>query len=243
MEYGPGSTTELQDEVMLSKSPKLRISRKPKNNPHTKQPSSEIKESQAENMNQLLNVTIAGINAVQIVVPSDLAKSILGTVANILMTVQSVIKNKSDFRAIVKKCKTIGEILQRVTKDTTDDNLPRYLDNALSTLNSSVNDINDTVVSRKEQGLLKRFFSATVDRDQIASWEKDIDRILILFSTEVNAGMAMRLEGLVSRLDSNPTSVNILKQVMFCGLWMSSKCSQVSTNRASITTFHVLWPR
>ncbi|KAG1805873.1 hypothetical protein EV424DRAFT_258798 [Suillus variegatus] len=201
----------LQPEVMPSKSPKSTRSKKPKNNPHAKQPSSEIKESQCENMSQLLNATIAGINAIQIVVPSDLAKGILGTVANILMTVQSVVKNKSDLRVIVKKCKTIGEILERVTKDTTDDNLPRYLDNALSMLNLSVNDINEKVVSRKEQGLLKRFFSATIDRDQIASWEKDIDRVLILFSTEVNAGMAMRLEGLVSRLDGNPTSVNILK--------------------------------
>ncbi|KAG1845934.1 hypothetical protein C8R48DRAFT_677965 [Suillus tomentosus] len=112
----PGSTTRLQAEVMSSKSPKSRKSKESKNNPHTKQPSSE---SQAEN-----------------VVPSDLAKGVLGTVASILMTVQSAIKNKSDFRTIVKKCETIGEILKRVTKDTTDDNLPRYLAHALSEVNS-----------------------------------------------------------------------------------------------------------
>ncbi|KAG1899726.1 uncharacterized protein F5891DRAFT_394263 [Suillus fuscotomentosus] len=211
MEYSPGSTTRLQPEVMPSKSPKSRKSNESKNNPHTKQPSSEIKESQAENMSQLLNVTIAGINAVQTVVPSDLAKGILGTVANILMVVQSVIKNKSDFRAIVNKCKTIGEILERVTKDTTNDNLPRYLVHALSTLNSSVNDINNKVVSRKEQGLLKRFFSATIDRDQIASWEKDIGSALELFNTEAIAGIAMKVERLTLGLDGNNTSANILK--------------------------------
>ncbi|KAG1893511.1 uncharacterized protein F5891DRAFT_1196361 [Suillus fuscotomentosus] len=182
-----------------------------KNNPHTKQPSSQIQESQAKNMSQLLNVTIAGINAVQTVVPSDLAKGILRTVANILMVVQSVIKNKSDFRAIVNKCKTIGEILKRVTKDTTNDNLPRYLVHALLTLNSSVNDINNKVVSRKEQGLLKRFFSATIDRDQIASWEKDIGSALKLFNTEAIAGIAMKVERLTLGLDSNTTSANVLK--------------------------------
>ncbi|KAG1821490.1 hypothetical protein EV424DRAFT_1539061 [Suillus variegatus] len=162
-------------------------------------------------MNQLLNVTIAGINAVQAVVPSDLAKGILGTVANILMVVQSVIKNKSDFRAIVNKCKTIGEILERVTKDTTNDNLPRYLVHALSTLDVSVNDINNKVVSRKEQGLLKRFFSATIDRDQIASWEKDIGSALELFNTEAIAGIAMKVERLTFGLDGNGTSANVLK--------------------------------
>ncbi|KAG1805893.1 hypothetical protein EV424DRAFT_1578187, partial [Suillus variegatus] len=196
MEYGPGSTTRLQPEVMPSKSPKSRKSK-------------ESKESQTENMSQLLDVTIAGISAVQIVVPSDLAKGILGTVANILITVRSVIKNKSDFRAIVKKCETIGEILKRVTKDTTDDNLPRYL--KMTTSSRSVDDINNKVVSRKEQGLLKRFFSVTIDRDQIASWEKDIGSALELFNTEVNAGMAMRLEGLVLQLDGNPMNVNVLK--------------------------------
>ncbi|KAG1842460.1 hypothetical protein C8R48DRAFT_39347 [Suillus tomentosus] len=221
MEYSPGSTTRLQPEVMPSKSPKSRKSKKSKNNPHTKQPSSESKESLAENMAQLLDVTIAGISAVQTVVPSDLAKGVLGTVASILITVKSVIKNKSDFRAIVKKCKTIGEILKRATKDTTDDNLPGYLAHALSELHSSVNDINNKVVPKKEQRWLKSFFLVTIDREQITGWEKDIDSALKLFDTEALAGIAMRVEDVagivtrveevVSRLDSNPTSVNVLK--------------------------------
>ncbi|KAG2108950.1 uncharacterized protein F5147DRAFT_159897 [Suillus discolor] len=172
-------------------------------------------------MSQLLDVTIAGISAIQIVVPSDLAKGVLGTVASILMTVQSVIKNKSDFQAIVKKCKTIGEILEREMKDTTDDDLPGYLAHALSELNSLVNDINNKVVSKKKQGLFKRFLSVTIDRDQIASWEKDIDSALKLFDTEALVGIAMRMEELpgittrveelVSRIDGNLTSVNVLK--------------------------------
>ncbi|KAG1821450.1 hypothetical protein EV424DRAFT_826734 [Suillus variegatus] len=214
----PGSTTRLQPEVIPSKSPKSRKSK-------------ESKESQAENMRQLLDVTIAGISAVQTVVPSDLAKGVLGTVASILITVQSVIKNKSDFQAIVKKCKTIGEILERATNDTTDDNLPGYLAHALSELDSLVNDINNKVVSRKKQGWFKSILSVTIDRDQIASWEKDIDSALKLFDTEALVGIAMRVEELpgittrveeltgitmrveevVSRINGNLTSANVLK--------------------------------
>ncbi|KAG2059330.1 hypothetical protein BDR06DRAFT_1003456 [Suillus hirtellus] len=170
---------------MPSKSPKSRESKELKNNPHTKQPSSEIKESQAKNTSQLLNVTIAGINAVQIVIPSDLAKGVLGTVASILITVQSVIKNKSNFWVIVEKCKTIGEILKRATKDTTDNNLPGYLAHALSELNLLVDDINNKVVSRKKQGWFKSILSVTIDRKQIASWEKDIDSALKLFNARL----------------------------------------------------------
>ncbi|KAG2059284.1 hypothetical protein BDR06DRAFT_1069196 [Suillus hirtellus] len=162
-------------------------------------------------MSQLLDVTIAGINAVQIVIPSDLVKGILGTVTNILITVWSVIKNKSDFQAIVNKCKTIREILERVTKDTTNDNLPRYLVHALLTLNLSVNNINNKVVSRKEQGLLKRFFSVMIDCNQIASWEKDIGSALKLFNIEAITGIAMMVETLTLGLDSNTTSANVLK--------------------------------
>ncbi|KAG1874932.1 hypothetical protein F4604DRAFT_1955274 [Suillus subluteus] len=209
-----GSATRPQ--AMLSKSPKSKRSKKPKNSPNAKQSSSETKESQDDNnMNQLLGVTIAAINVTRDLVPINLAKGILGTVANILMIVQSVIKNKSDFLAIVKKCKTIWEILERVTKNITDDNLPGYLAHALLELNSSVNDINNEVVSRKGKGLLKRFFSATIDRDQIASWEKDIDRVLVLFNTEAITGVAMRVERLALGLDGNTTGnttgVNILK--------------------------------
>ncbi|KAG1841412.1 hypothetical protein DFJ58DRAFT_856618 [Suillus subalutaceus] len=211
-----GSATRPQAEAMLSKSPKSKRSKKPKNSPNAKQSSSETKESQDDNnMNQLLGVTIAAINVTRDLVPINLAKGILGTVANILMIVQSVIKNKSDFLAIVKKCKTIWEILERVTKNITDDNLPGYLAHALLELNSSVNDINNEVVSRKGKGLLKRFFSATIDRDQVASWEKDIDRVLVLFNTEAITGVAMRVERLALGLDSNTTGnttgVNVLK--------------------------------
>ncbi|KAG1842458.1 hypothetical protein C8R48DRAFT_837950 [Suillus tomentosus] len=172
-------------------------------------------------MTQLLDVAIAGISAVQIIVPSDLAKGVLGTVASILMTVQSVIKNKSDFQAIVKKCETIGEILKRATKDITDDNLPGYLADALSKLKSLVDNINNKVVPRNKRGLFKSFFLVAIDREQITSWEKDIDSALKLFDTEalVNIamkveelpGIRMKLDELALRIDGNSTSVNVLK--------------------------------
>ncbi|KAG1874958.1 hypothetical protein F4604DRAFT_727793 [Suillus subluteus] len=195
---------------MLFKSPKSRRLKKPQNNPNAK-PSSETKESQDDNASQLLGATIVAINVTKDLVPIDLAKGILGTVVNILTIVQSVIRNKSDFLTIVNQCKAIKEILERVTKDTTNDNLPEPLAHALSELNLSVNNINNVVVSRKDQGLLKRFLFSTVDCDQIARWEKDIDRVLLLFNTEAIAGIAMTVERIALGLDGNTTSVNALK--------------------------------
>ncbi|KAG0695419.1 hypothetical protein DFH29DRAFT_270503 [Suillus ampliporus] len=87
-----------------------------KNSSKAKQPSSEIKDSQDENGGQLLDTTITAINIAKELVPIDLAKGILGTVANILIVAQSVIKNQSDFQAIVNHCMNITRILERATK-------------------------------------------------------------------------------------------------------------------------------
>ena len=46
-----------------------------------------------------------------------------------------MIKNKSDFLAIVKKCETIRKIIERATKDATEDDLKGSLGDALSELN------------------------------------------------------------------------------------------------------------
>jgi hypothetical protein len=48
---------------------------------------------------------------------------------------QSVIKNKSDFQAIADKCEAIRQILERATKDATEDDLRGHLGHALSQLN------------------------------------------------------------------------------------------------------------
>lgn len=50
------------------------------------------------------------------------------------------------------------------------------------TLCRSVNRINSDVASKKEQGFWRRLFVVTIDRDKIAAWEKDLDRVLGLFN-------------------------------------------------------------
>ncbi|KAG0702673.1 hypothetical protein DFH29DRAFT_875054 [Suillus ampliporus] len=146
-------------------------------------------------MSQLLGATIAAITLTRDLIPINLAKGILGTVANILVIAQSVIKNQSDFQAIVDKCKTIREILERTTKGTTNNDLRGYLGHALSQLNKS-------------------YSLSQIDRDRIAGWEKDLDRVLLLFNTEAITGMAIRVEKLVLGLDSNATATNVIKHYL-----------------------------
>ncbi|KAG1719285.1 hypothetical protein EDB19DRAFT_1919162 [Suillus lakei] len=113
---------------MLFKKPKQR------SDLDIKQPSLETKESQDDKVNKLLGITIAAVNTTKDLVPIALAKDILGTIANILTIAQSVIKNKSDFLAIVDKCEAIRRVLTRAIKDATPENLRGPLGGALSEL-------------------------------------------------------------------------------------------------------------
>jgi len=51
------------------------------------------------------------------------------------MSIQSVIKNKSDFQAIAYKCEMIRGIIESVTKEVTNDDVQGHLRHALTQLN------------------------------------------------------------------------------------------------------------
>ncbi|KAG1838165.1 hypothetical protein DFJ58DRAFT_861892 [Suillus subalutaceus] len=198
---------------MSSKKTKVELREYKKSKKGSKQPTHVSKELQDDSMSQLLGVTIAAINATKDLVPIDLAKGILGTIANILTLVQSVIKNKSDFQAIADKCETIREILESATKDATEDDLRGHLGHALTQLNTSVNCINSDVASSKEQGFWRRLFTVMIDRDKIAAWEKDLDRVLGLFNFEAITGIGINMKFVKKALElaSNVPNMNAPK--------------------------------
>ncbi|KAG0694298.1 hypothetical protein DFH29DRAFT_1083874 [Suillus ampliporus] len=183
------------------------------NSSKAKQPSSKIKDSQDENGGQLLGATITAINIAKELVPIDLAKGILGTVANILIVAQSVIKNQSDFQAIVNHCMNITRILERATKGATDDDLKGSLGIALTQLNISVNSICSDVASKKEQGFWQKLLSVTSDRDRITRWEKDLDRVIPLFNAEMLVGMRIEMNARGLR-DSKAMIIGMPKELV-----------------------------
>ncbi|KAG0697448.1 hypothetical protein DFH29DRAFT_149125 [Suillus ampliporus] len=196
---------------MVFKKSKVKSSKNAKDDSNAKQSSSETKDSQEDNVNQLLGATIAAINVTKDLVPIDLAKGILGTVANILSIAQSVIKNKSDFLVLANKCETIRKALERATKNATEDDLRGSLGDALSELNISVNRINSDVATKKEQRFWKKLCSVTIDHDQITAWDKDLDRVLVFFNFEAIAGIAIDVKKMASQLQGSAASINVPK--------------------------------
>ncbi|KAG0708351.1 P-loop containing nucleoside triphosphate hydrolase protein, partial [Suillus ampliporus] len=75
----------------------------------------------------------------------------------------------------------------------------------------SVNRINSEVSTKKEQGFFKRLFSVTIDRDHIFGWEKDLDRVLVLFKFEAIAGIAIDVKRPTSERNANAASINAPK--------------------------------
>jgi DNA-binding FrmR family transcriptional regulator len=53
----------------------------------------------------------------------------------ITKSVKSVIRNESDFLAVINKCDAVRRVLERATDGVTEDNLQRPLSDALSELN------------------------------------------------------------------------------------------------------------
>ncbi|KAJ8585539.1 hypothetical protein M405DRAFT_935977, partial [Rhizopogon salebrosus TDB-379] len=184
-----------------------------KTNTTSSHPVAEAEEGQDDNRKVvvLLGITIAAINTTKDLVPIELAKGILGTIANILTIAQSVIKNKSDFLEIVQKCETIRGVLERVSEGATKDDLQGSSEVALSKLNKAVNRVNSEVSSKKEQTILGRLFFATIDRDRIASWGKELDYAISLFEFEAIADVRIEMKKLTSELKGNANGSNILR--------------------------------
>ncbi|KAG2358410.1 hypothetical protein BDR07DRAFT_1417880 [Suillus spraguei] len=181
----------------------------------SKQASSETQQSQDINGAKILDAAISAINTTKDIVPIEMAKSILGIIAGILTVAQLRIKNESDFKAIVDMCDTIRDILERATKGATEDNLPGYLDHALSRLKETISRINNEVVTSKEQGRFHKLFSVTIDRDRISRWKQDLDEILKLFGAEALIGIAIGVENLNVALRPK-TNTHGINDIQYC---------------------------
>ncbi|KAG1850352.1 hypothetical protein DFJ58DRAFT_729232 [Suillus subalutaceus] len=93
----------------------------------TKAKKAVFKRSKESNAAQLLGVTITAINAAKDLVSINLAKGILGMLANILIIAQS--------RASpINMCDIINRVLQTATEIATKDDLQGSLGEALSEL-------------------------------------------------------------------------------------------------------------
>ncbi|KAG6834013.1 hypothetical protein H0H93_012567, partial [Arthromyces matolae] len=129
-----------------------------------------------------LNTAIQTINIVNDLVPIQLAKGVLSSVAGILGIVKTAIANQSDFQELVEQCQTIGLVVWRATSGTPEHTIDDHVRRALSELQKSVDGIRDAVEAKTRKSVGSKVFNVTVNQDTITKWKAELDQILNLFN-------------------------------------------------------------
>ncbi|KAF8065205.1 hypothetical protein FPV67DRAFT_174120 [Lyophyllum atratum] len=146
----------------------------------------------------VLNNTIAVIGTIRTVIPIEIAKGVLSTVADILTVVKDSIQNRDDFLDLVQQCRRVASILKQAHPET--QMTENGINKAISNLEISIVSIQKTVKEKTQDPRGKRLFNVVIDKDNIAGWQKKLDNSLQLFIAEMalatNSALAIRNMGL-----------------------------------------------
>ncbi|KAF5368697.1 hypothetical protein D9615_010312 [Tricholomella constricta] len=161
-----------------------------------------------------LDNAIGAINIVTELVPFELAKGVLSTVSGILILVKTTISNQNDFLELAEQCHKITLLIWRATTGVPESDISPAIRRALSELNKSVNGIRQGVDERIRKRLTSKVFHVTVNQDMIAGWQKDLDRFLALFNTELNIAANLKLDELVSLFEELRANVQFKAETL-----------------------------
>ncbi|KAH7920156.1 hypothetical protein BV22DRAFT_1133307 [Leucogyrophana mollusca] len=94
-------------------------------------------------------------------------------------------QNKDDFAEIVSRCNKIAKSIERSTRGKLESDIDPTVTQALSELQSFVDDIEKTVKAKEHRAVTNRAFSASMDRESIAKWKEHLDYFLRMCDHEV----------------------------------------------------------
>ncbi|KAG9309657.1 P-loop containing nucleoside triphosphate hydrolase protein [Chiua virens] len=149
---------------------------------------------QRQDITTILELTIESIQAINDLIPIAMAKNILTGITRILLLFQKCINNKDDLKGLVRRCEDVCSTLAQATRGVSMDQISDVLLGALSTLESSIDELHSKVKETLQHGRVRRFFSANLDEKQINSWSTELDRIFGTFNTKLNINSGIRLE-------------------------------------------------
>ncbi|KAG6807561.1 hypothetical protein H0H92_007096, partial [Tricholoma furcatifolium] len=150
--------------------------------------------------------TISSLNtAVQLIslvnnflTPIPLAKEVLGSVAGILDIIKTTYANQGDFQDVAEQCQTICLTVWQATNGTPGHQVDDRVQRALSTLQSSVMNIQDMIEKKTKSNIVSKVFHSTLNKDTIAKWKTDLDRCLVVFNTDLNISTNAKLDELLN---------------------------------------------
>ncbi|KAH7920120.1 TPR-like protein [Leucogyrophana mollusca] len=125
-----------------------------------------------------LTNAIGALDLAKDLVPVEVAKGVLSTLSSILTVVKNTMQNKDDFAEIVSRCNNIAESIKGSTQGKIESEIDPIVTQALSELQSFIDDIEKTVKAKEHSAISNRVFSASMDREIIAKWKEQLDYFL-----------------------------------------------------------------
>ncbi|KAF9781688.1 hypothetical protein BJ322DRAFT_1023058 [Thelephora terrestris] len=113
---------------------------------------------------------------------TDPTKSVFGSARGLLATIRD--SKEQDYIKLGISCADVCQALDRGLDGRRTDELSRPLLGAIEKLTTTVAAIQKQVVQRGKQNSASPSFHARNDKDSIAAWGRDFDRILLIFNTE-----------------------------------------------------------
>ncbi|KAH7917521.1 hypothetical protein BV22DRAFT_1135345 [Leucogyrophana mollusca] len=140
-----------------------------------------------------LTKAISTLDITKELVPLEMAKGVLSTLSSILTVVKNTMQNKDDFAEIATRCNKIAKSIERSTRGKLETEIDPIVTQALSELQSFIDDIEKTVKAKERRAVANRAFSASMDRGSIAKWKEQLDYFLRMCNHELIVDMRMEI--------------------------------------------------
>ncbi|KAF9792081.1 hypothetical protein BJ322DRAFT_1215335 [Thelephora terrestris] len=113
------------------------------------------------------------------------ARAVFGSVAVILTTIKVSLANRQDCIELGQTCVEICCVLDRGTKGKGAEHLNQLVRDAINRARTTVAEIERNVQKQSKRNAASRLFHAKNDKDKIAGWASDLNKILQIFNTEL----------------------------------------------------------
>ncbi|KAF9787276.1 hypothetical protein BJ322DRAFT_1019728 [Thelephora terrestris] len=151
-----------------------------------------------------LNVAIDGFSLAKEISSATPAKAVFGSVSILLGMIKDTMANEQDYVDLGLHCAKICETLRRGMDKTKQEDFSKCLCEAITQLKATVEEIQGKVTKQSGRHPVSRFIRSRNDKDQIAGWWSELNRILQVFHTELaidTNATASKTEATVSKID------------------------------------------
>ncbi|KAF9650091.1 hypothetical protein BDM02DRAFT_3112699 [Thelephora ganbajun] len=113
------------------------------------------------------------------------ARAVFGSVSVLLAMIRDSMINKVDYVELGLACADVCRALDRGMNGRQVDQISQLVFEAIEQLTTTVTEIQRNIVERGKRRVISRLFHAKNDKDTIAAWRLDINRVLHVFNTEL----------------------------------------------------------